>query len=104
VTDEVNLSTQTSSNKAIDFVDFAINKISMIRGTFGAIQNRLEHKIDNLNTTDENLTAAESRIRDTDMAEEFTQMTKLQILSQASQAMLAQANGLPESVLQLIQG
>jgi flagellin-like hook-associated protein FlgL len=104
VTDEVNLSTQTTANTSIDKIDYAINKISMIRGTFGAIQNRLERKIDNLNTTDENLTAAESRIRDTDMSEEYADMTKRQILSQASQAMFAQANQLPQSVLQLIQG
>ena len=75
----------------------------MVRGTFGAMQNRLEHKIDNLNTTNENLTAAESRIRDTNMAEEMMNFTKNQILSQAAQSMLAQANQLPQSVLQLLQ-
>jgi flagellin len=99
----VSLSTQTSANAAIDQIDHAINKVSMIRATFGAIQNRLEHKIDNLNTTNENLTAAESRIRDTDMATEMMNFTKNQILSQASQSMLAQANTLPQGVLQLLQ-
>jgi flagellin len=104
VTADVNLSTQTTANTAIDKIDNAINKISMVRATFGAIQNRLEHKVDNLNQTDENLTAAESRIRDTDMSKQVSDMTRWQILSQASQAMLAQANQLPQSVLQLIQG
>jgi flagellin len=103
VTDTLNLSTQTNANAAIDQVDHAINKVSMIRATFGAIQNRLEHKVDNLNNTDENLTAAESRIRDTDMAREVVKNSKLQILAQASQAMLAQANQLPQSVMQFLQ-
>jgi flagellin len=103
VTDSVNLSTQTTANTAIDQIDFAINKISMVRGTFGAIQNRLEHKIDNLNSTNENLTAAESRIRDTDMAKQVSDMAKWQILQQASQAMIAQANMLPQSVMQFLQ-
>lgn len=76
----------------------------MIRSTFGAAQNRLEHKIDNLNNNSENLTFAESRIRDTDMAKEMMNFTKEQILTQSSQAMLAQANSLPQSVLNLIAG
>jgi len=75
----------------------------MVRATFGAIQNRLEHKVDNLNATSENLTAAEARIRDTDMATEMMNFTKNQILAQASQSMLAQANQLPQSVLSLLQ-
>jgi flagellin len=104
VKNTVNLSTQKTANAAIDKIDNAINKVSMIRATFGSIQNRLEHKIDNLNQTDENLTAAESRIRDTDMAEEVMKLTKAQILSQSSQAMLSQANQLPQSVLSLLQG
>ena len=102
-TDKLSLATQEDANAAIDKIDNAINKVSMVRGTFGAMQNRLEHKIDNLNTTNENLTAAESRIRDTNMAEEMMNFTKNQILSQASQSMLAQANQLPQSVLQLLQ-
>ncbi|MGN1305495.1 MAG: flagellin, partial [Oscillospiraceae bacterium] len=102
-TDKLSLATQEAANAAIDKIDNAINKVSMVRGTFGAIQNRLEHKIDNLNTTSENLTSAESRIRDTNMAEEMMNFTKNQILSQASQSMLAQANQLPQGVLSLLQ-
>jgi flagellin len=103
VTATVNLASQKNANAAIDIVDNAINKVSMIRGTFGSIQNRLEHKIDNLGTTNENLTAAESRIRDTDMASEMMKFTKQQIIMQASQSMLAQANQLPSGTLQLLQ-
>lgn len=102
-TDKLSLATQESANAAIDKIDNALNKVSMVRGTFGAIQNRLEHKIDNLNVTSENLTSAESRIRDTNMAEEMMNFTKNQILSQASQSMLAQANQLPQGVLSLLQ-
>lgn len=102
-TDQLSLATQEKANFAIDKIDNAINKVSMVRGTFGAVQNRLEHKIDNLNTTSENLTSAESRIRDTNMAEEMMNFTKNQILSQASQSMLAQANQLPQGVLSLLQ-
>ena len=69
----------------------------------GAVQNRLEHTINNLTTTVENLSAAESRIRDVDMAEEMMEFTKNNILSQAATAMLAQANQMPNSVLQLLQ-
>lgn len=101
-TDKLSLATQEGANNAIDKIDNAINKVSMVRATFGAMQNRLEHKIANLDTNNENLTAAESRIRDTDMAKEMTNFTKNQILSQASQAMLAQANQLPQGVLQLL--
>jgi flagellin len=101
--EDVNLSTQDTANYAIDFVDFAINKTSMVRASFGSIQNRLDHKIDNLNVTSENLNAAESRIRDTNIAEEVMELSKEQILSQASQAMLAQANQLPQNVLGLLQ-
>ena len=102
-TDKLSLTTQESANAAIDKIDNAINKVSMVRGSFGAVQNRLEHKIDNLNVTTENLTSAESRIRDTNMAEEMMNFTKQQILSQASQSMLAQANQLPQGVLSLLQ-
>ncbi len=101
-TDQLSLATQSDANGAIDKIDNAINKVSMVRASFGAMQNRLEHKIANLDTNNENLTAAESRIRDTDMAEEMTNFTKNQILAQASQAMLAQANQLPQGVLQLL--
>ena len=75
-----------------------------VRGDLGALQNRLEHTVSNLSVTGENLAAAESRIRDTDMASEMTQFSKQQILSQASQAMLAQANSSSQGVLQLLRG
>jgi flagellin len=103
VTSSISLASQTSANAAIDKIDNAINKVSMIRATFGSIQNRLEHKIDNLNVTNENLTAAESQLRDTDMAKEMMAFSKNQILQQASQTMLSQANGLPQGALQLLQ-
>ena len=102
-TDQLSLATQEEANFAVDKIDNAINKVSMIRATFGAAQNRLEHKIDNLNVSVENLTSAESAIRDTDMPTEMMNFTKQQILAQASQSMLAQANQLPQSVLSLLQ-
>ena len=74
----------------------------MVRATFGSIQNRMEHKIENLTTTNENLTDAESTIRDTDMASEMLNYTKYNILQQAAQSMLAQANQQPQSILQLL--
>lgn len=102
-TDQLSLATQEEANFAVDKIDNAINKVSMIRATFGAAQNRLEHKIDNLNVSVENLTSAESSIRDTDMPTEMMNFTKQQILAQASQSMLAQANQLPQGVLSLLQ-
>lgn len=102
--DTLTLKTQESANFAIDRLDHALNKVSMIRATFSAAQNRLEHKIDNLNNTTENLTAAESVICDTDMAREMMNFTKNQILTQSSQSMLAQANSLPQQVMSLISG
>lgn len=99
----LSLSTQMSANAAIDKIDNALNKVSMVRATFGSIQNRLEHKIANLDVSAENMQASESRIRDTDMAKEMMSFTKNQILSQASQSMLAQANSLPQGVLSLLQ-
>ena len=102
-TDQLTLASQEEANFAIDQIDNAINKVSMVRATFGAAQNRLEHKIDNLNVSIENLTSAESEIRDTDMPTEMMNFTKMQILAQASQSMLAQANSLPQSVLSLLQ-
>ena len=101
--DKLSLATQKSANAAIDKIDHALNKISMVRATFGSIQNRLEHKIANLDVSAENMQASESRIRDTDMPKEMMAFTKNQILSQASQAMLAQANSLPQGVLSLLQ-
>ena len=93
----------TAANTAITTIKAAINTVSEFRAELGAKQNRLEHTIANLDITAENLTDAESRIRDTDMAEEMTQFTKNNILMQASQSMLAQANAVPQSVLSLLQ-
>lgn len=92
----------TSAQKTVTGVNTAITKVSTQRSKLGAIQNRLEHTIKNLDNAAENLQAAESRIRDVDMAKEMSEFTKKNILSQASQAMLAQANQLPQQVLQLL--
>ena len=100
---DVDISTQDGASSAIDKIRTAINTVSSTRGDLGAIQNRLEHTINNLSVTTENMTAAESRIRDTDMAKEMMAYTKNNILVQASQAMLAQANQVPQGVLQLLQ-
>ncbi|MGN7469331.1 flagellin N-terminal helical domain-containing protein [Brevibacillus sp. SAFN-007a] len=96
------LSTQSGAKAALGDIENQINKVSAARSYLGANQNRLENTINNLNITSENLTAAESRIRDVDMAKEQMQFTKNNILTQASQAMLAQANQLPQGVLQLL--
>ena len=101
--DGIDVSTQTGASSAIDKIKSAITYVSSTRGDLGAIQNRLEHTINNLSVTTENMTAAESRIRDVDMAEEMMAYTKNNILVQASQAMLAQANQIPQGVLQLLQ-
>lgn len=101
-TKNLSLATQEDANTAIDKIDNAINKVSMVRATFGATQNRLEHKIENLTTNAENLTEAESTIRDTDMASEMLNYTKYNVLQQAAQSMLAQANQQPQSILQLL--
>ena len=85
-------------------IDDAIKKVSAQRATLGAVQNRLEHTINNLTATNENLSEANSRIRDVDMAEEMMTFTKSNILSQAATSMLAQANAMPNSVLNLLQG
>ena len=98
------ISTQKGASKALSAVDKAINQVSSQRAALGAIQNRLEYKIENLSTSSENLTSAESQIRDVDMAKKMTEFTNANILSQASTAMLAQANSLPQSVLSLIGG
>jgi flagellin len=86
----------------LDNIDDAIEKISSLRAGFGAVQNRLEHRLNNLATYQENLVASESRIRDVDMASEMVDFTKLQILQQAGTSMLAQANQAPQSVLSLL--
>jgi flagellin len=90
------------AESAITALDNAINTVSAERSKLGAYQNRLDHTINNLNTSEENLTAAESRISDVDMAKEMMNMSKNQILSQAGTAMMAQANQLPQGVLQLL--
>ncbi len=92
-----------SARAAITTINQAIDNISSLRSSFGALQNRLEHTINNLNVQNENITASESRIRDVDMAKEMMAYTKNNILVQASQAMLAQANQVPQGVLQLLQ-
>lgn len=96
------IDTQSGADAAIATIDAAIQTVSNERSSLGANQNRLEHTINNLGTSSENLTAAESRIRDVDMAAEMMSFTKNNILTQASQAMLAQANQLPQGVLQLL--
>ncbi|HWJ66576.1 MAG TPA: flagellin, partial [Nocardioides sp.] len=82
----------------------AITEVSTQRAELGAVQNRFEHTINNVNVAIENLSASESRIRDTDMAQEMMSLTRAQILSQAGTAMLAQANSAPNGVLQLLRG
>ena len=99
----VNLSTQESAQKATTAIDAAIKKVSASRGKMGAVQNRLEHTINNLDTASENMQTAESRIRDTDMAEEMVNYSKNNILAQAGQSMLAQANQSNQGVLTLLQ-
>jgi flagellin len=99
----VDLKTQKGANGAITTIDNAINRVSSERSKMGAIMNRLDHTIKNLGTTSENLTASESRIRDVDMAKEMMEFTKNNILTQASQSMLAQANMIPQGVLGLLQ-
>ena len=88
----------------IDDLDKMIENVSKIRGQYGAVQNRLEHRLANLATYQENLTASESRIRDVDMAAEMTKFTKFNILQQAGTSMLAQANQAPQNVLSLLKG
>lgn len=98
----LDVSNHENASAAIKVINDAIEKVSAQRSNLGASQNRLEHTINNLNTSSENLTAAESRIRDVDMAKEMMEQTKNSILSQAAQAMLAQANQQPQGVLQLL--
>ncbi|MEK5640232.1 flagellin protein [Paenibacillus rhizosphaerae] len=98
----LNISTKEDAAAAIAVLDKATQTVSSARSKLGAVQNRLEHTINNLGTASENLTAAESRIRDVDMAKEMMEQTKNNILAQAAQAMLAQANQQPQGVLQLL--
>ena len=92
----------TGGLSKVDTIDAAIKNVSSKRADFGAVQNRLEHRLNNLATYQENLTASESRIRDVDMAAEMTKFTKLNILQQAGTSMLAQANQAPQGVLSLL--
>ncbi|MCR2024677.1 flagellin N-terminal helical domain-containing protein [Anaerotruncus colihominis] len=101
--DKVDISTQDGAAKAIDIIRNAIDRVSSQRASLGATQNRLEYTINNLDTASENLQAANSRIRDTDMAKMMMEYTKMNVLTQSAQAMLAQANQQPQSVLQLLQ-
>ncbi|WP_214766813.1 MULTISPECIES: flagellin [unclassified Exiguobacterium] len=98
----LDISTQAGADGAITTVQTQIESVSSGRSYLGALQNRLEHTINNLNNASENLTASESRVRDVDMAKEMMNFTKNNILNQASQAMLAQANQQPQAVLQLL--
>nr|WP_319488424.1 flagellin [uncultured Caproiciproducens sp.] len=101
--DTISVDTQEHAAAAIKSLADAIDKVSGTRADLGALQNRLEHTVNNLGTTSENLTSAESRIRDVDMASEMMEMTKNNVLAQAAQSMLAQANTQPQNVLKLLQ-
>jgi flagellin len=98
----IDISSKWGAATAIETVNNALQRVSHQRALLGAMQNRLEHTIKNLDASTENLQAAESRIRDVDMAKEIMEYTKDSILMQSAQAMLAQANQIPESVLQLL--
>ena len=100
---DATIADQTSAQKAVDAIKKAINTVSSVRGDLGATQNRLDHTINNLSVMEENIQDAESTIRDTDVAEEMMAYTKNNILVQSAQAMLAQANQVPQGVLQLLQ-
>jgi flagellin len=102
--DDISIATQEEAQSAIDDIKTAINTVSSTRADLGALQNRLEHTVNNLTTMSENLTSAESTIRDVDMASEMVELTKNQILEQAATSMLAQANAQPQSVLSLLKG
>ena len=105
-TDAAGIASATTAWDAIDLdaIDTAIENVSQLRSNFGAVQNRLEHRLNNLATYQENLTSSESQIRDVDMASEMVNYTKLGILQQAGTAMLAQANQSSQSVLSLLRG
>jgi len=99
---ETTVTSKLTKDSTANSIDSMIDAVNTTRANFGALQNRLEHTINNLSTSSENLVAAESRIRDVDMAKEMMEMTKNNILSQAAQAMIAQANQQPQNVLQLL--
>ncbi len=100
---DIDISDQAGAAAALDKIKNAINYVSDVRGTLGATQNRLDHTINNLSVMEENIQDAESTIRDTDVADEMMAYTKNNILIQSAQAMLAQANQVPQGVLQLLQ-
>ena len=100
--DGISIASQAAATDAVNTIKDAINQVSSIRGTLGATQNRLEHTQNNLGVMKENIQDAESTIRDTDVAEEMMAYTKNNILVQSAQAMLAQANQIPQGVLQLL--
>src|SRR3546814_536511 len=102
VTGGIKFDTAANAQASIKVIDEQIGAISTARAGLGAMQNRFEHTINNLNVAVENLSASESRIRDTDMASEMMNFTRAQILSQAGTAMLAQANQAPQGVLSLL--
>ena len=91
-----------SGTVSLSSIDTAIQNVSNSRSTFGSVQNRLDHRLNNIATYQENLQASESRVKDVDMASEMVNFTKLQILNQAGTSMLAQANSAPQSVLSLL--
>jgi flagellin len=95
-------STTTNAQNLMQSIDDAISDVSASRANLGAVQNRLEHTIENLSTSSENITASESRIRDADMASEMVNFTRGNILQQAGTSILAQANNLPQSILSLL--
>ena len=101
--DKITVNTTTAAFQAMKSIDAAIETVSSYRASLGAAQNRLEHTVNNLKVTSENITSAESRIRDTDMADEITAYTKNNILLQAAQSMLSQANSMPQGVLSMLQ-
>lgn len=101
--ESIEVDTTTNAFKAMKSIDNAIERVSTYRATLGAAQNRLEHTVNNLKVTSENITSAESRIRDTDMADEITAYTKNNILLQAAQSMLSQSNAMPQGVLSMLQ-
>ena len=100
---QIDISNAEKANETLNAIDYALNKVSAQRSTLGVVQNRMEYSANNLATTEENLTAAESRIRDVDMAEEMVSYTKDSILNQSAMAMLAQANQQPQQILSLLQ-
>ena len=101
--DKLNLHTEAGCDRAIGILDDAISYISTVRSKLGAYANRMEAAVESLDVTNENMTAALSRIEDVDMAKEMTNYTSLNVISQAANSMLAHANQMPEKVLQLLQ-